>query len=64
VPDVAVVVSSDRHCLHVVSSQPTRTLVSLLGWIDRMRRAVADIQMKRPTLEDVYIELTGKRLRE
>jgi ABC-2 type transport system ATP-binding protein len=64
VTDVPVIVSSDRLCLHAASAQPTRTLVLLVRWIDTLRLTVADIQMKRPTLEDVYIELTGKRLRE
>jgi ABC-2 type transport system ATP-binding protein len=64
VPDVPVVISSDRLCLHAASVHPTATLVSLVRWLDGLRLTVADIQMKRPSLEDVYIELTGKRLRE
>jgi ABC-2 type transport system ATP-binding protein len=33
-------------------------------WIDQQNLKLLDIHMKRPTLEDVFIELTGKRLRE
>jgi ABC-2 type transport system ATP-binding protein len=64
VPDVPTVISSDRLCVHAASVDPTATLVSLVRWIDGLRLTVADIRMKRPTLEDVYIELTGNRLRE
>ena len=48
----------------VTSSQPTRTLIELVKWIDQQKIPVSDIQLKRPTLEDVFIELTGKKLRE
>jgi len=33
-------------------------------WIDQNGLDLEDIHLKRPTLEDVFIELTGKRLRE
>lgn len=62
--EVPLVISSDRLCLHAASSGATQTLVLLVRWIDSFGITVADIQLKRPTLEDVYIELTGKRLRE
>jgi hypothetical protein len=32
--------------------------------IDQQGRELTDVQLKRPSLEDVFIELTGKRLRE
>jgi ABC-2 type transport system ATP-binding protein len=38
--------------------------VELVKWIDQLGIELADIHLKRPTLEDVFIELTGKRLRE
>lgn len=59
-----VVVGVDRMSLAASCSYPTRTLVELVRWVDGLGVPVEDIQMKRPTLEDVYIELTGKRLRE
>ena len=59
-----VILSDDRCSLNVSSTKPTRTLVELVKWMDRIGIEPLDIQLKRPTLEDVFIELTGKRLRE
>jgi ABC-2 type transport system ATP-binding protein len=56
--------SNDRKTLTVDSEQPARTIVELVKWIDQLGIGLADIHLKRPTLEDVFIELTGKRLRE
>jgi ABC-2 type transport system ATP-binding protein len=39
-------------------------VVDLVKWIDQQGIELSDIHLKRPTLEDVFIELTGKRLRE
>jgi ABC-2 type transport system ATP-binding protein len=63
-PPVPVVVSPDRLSLTATSAGATRTLVELIRWIDMLGLTAADIQMRRPSLEDVYIEITGKRLRE
>ncbi|MEO8127880.1 MAG: ABC transporter ATP-binding protein [Bryobacteraceae bacterium] len=72
-PDIAIpavldgetlVLSDDRRSLNVASSRPTRTLVDLVKWIDQLGIELVDIHLKRPTLEDVFIELTGKSLRE
>ena len=40
------------------------TIVELVKWIDHAGLTLVDIHTKRPTLEDVFIELTGKKLRE
>jgi ABC-2 type transport system ATP-binding protein len=32
--------------------------------VDASGGELEDIQLKKPTLEDVFIELTGKRLRD
>jgi ABC-2 type transport system ATP-binding protein len=50
--------------LTIYSSRPARTLPDLIKWIDQQGLDLEDIHLKRPTLEDVFIELTGKRLRE
>ncbi|HEY7334288.1 MAG TPA: ABC transporter ATP-binding protein [Bryobacteraceae bacterium] len=50
--------------LTVFSSRPARTLPDLVKWIDQHGLDLEDIHLKRPTLEDVFIELTGKRLRD
>jgi len=56
--------SEDGRTLSVQSSTPASLIVELVRWIDQLGFELEDIQMKRPTLEDVFIELTGKRLRE
>ncbi len=56
--------SDDRKSLTVHSEHPARTIVELVKWIDQMGIGLVDIHLKRPTLEDVFIELTGKRLRD
>lgn len=56
--------AADRQSLTVVSQRPARTLVELVKWIDQQGFELRDVHLKRPTLEDVFIELTGKRLRE
>jgi ABC-2 type transport system ATP-binding protein len=58
------VFDASRRSLTVYSAQPARTIVELVKWIDQHGLALADIHLKRPTLEDVFIELTGKRLRD
>jgi len=50
--------------LTVVSTQAARTLVELVKWVDGAGLELVDVNLKRPTLEDVFIELTGKKLRE
>jgi ABC-2 type transport system ATP-binding protein len=57
-------VSPDRRVLSVYSQRPAPTLVDIVKWIDQQGIDLADIHLKRPSLEDVFIELTGKRLRE
>ena len=50
--------------LSVQSATPAAIIVELVRWIDQLGFEIQDIHLKRPTLEDVFIELTGKRLRE
>jgi len=57
-------VSGGRRSLTAHSAKPARTLVDIVKWIDQAGIELLDIHLKRPTLEDVFIELTGKRLRE
>jgi ABC-2 type transport system ATP-binding protein len=56
--------SDDRKTLVVDSTRPARTLPDLIKWIDQTGLELEDIHLKRPTLEDVFIELTGKKLRD
>jgi ABC-2 type transport system ATP-binding protein len=57
-------VSTDRRTIVVTTPKPARTLVELVRWIDQLGVELADVQLRRPSLEDVFIELTGKSLRK
>lgn len=56
--------SPDGLTLSVQSDSPAAAIVELVRWTESRGLQLIDIHMKRPTLEDVFIELTGKRLRE
>ncbi len=56
--------SEDRRRLTVTSARPAPTLVEMVKWVDAQGLGLEDVHLKRPTLEDVFIELTGKRLRD
>ena len=57
-------IGSEGKLLSVHTAQPARMIVELVKWIDQQGIGLADIHLKRPTLEDVFIDLTGRRLRE
>jgi ABC-2 type transport system ATP-binding protein len=61
---VASTLSEGGRSMVVISARPARTLVEIVKWIDQAGLEIEDVRLKRPTLEDVYIELTGKKLRE
>jgi ABC-2 type transport system ATP-binding protein len=64
-PDAeATHVSPDRCAIAMTTRKPARTLVEAVRWIDQLGVEVSDVHVKRPSLEDVFIELTGKSLRE
>jgi ABC-2 type transport system ATP-binding protein len=56
--------SDDKRSLTVSSLRPARTLVEIVKWVDAQGLGLEDVHLKRPTLEDVFIEMTGKKLRE
>jgi ABC-2 type transport system ATP-binding protein len=56
--------SEDGRQIKVTSENPARTLVEMVKWVDAQRIDLEDVHLKRPTLEDVFIELTGKKLRD
>jgi ABC-2 type transport system ATP-binding protein len=58
------VFSDDRYKLSVQTAHPARTLVDMVKWIEAKGIELSDIHLKRPTLEDAFIELMGKNLRE
>lgn len=57
-------VGEDGRSLTVQSGHPARTLVEIVKWVDAQDIELEDVRLNRPTLEDVFIELTGKRLRD
>jgi ABC-2 type transport system ATP-binding protein len=59
-----IAIAEDRRTITVTAARPARVLVELVKWIDQQGIELADVQIKRPTLEDAFIELTGKSLRE
>jgi ABC-2 type transport system ATP-binding protein len=64
-PDaITATVTSDGTGMVVISTRPARTLVEIVKWIETQGLELVDINLKRPTLEDVFIELTGKKIRE
>ncbi len=58
------IVTGDGRVISMQSAEPAKTIVEAVKWIDSLGLQLVDIHLKRPTLEDVFIELTGKRLRE
>lgn len=56
--------SADRTLLTVTAETPARSIVDFVKWIDQRGLELTDIQLKRPTLEDVFLELTGRSLRD
>lgn len=59
-----LVLNGDGRTLVVHSEKPAKSIAELVKWIDARGLELADIHLKRPTLEDAFIELTGKRLRD
>ena len=57
-------VNGNGRILAMQTEEPATLIVELVKWIDQQGLRLVDIHMKRPTLEDVFIELTGKKLRE
>jgi ABC-2 type transport system ATP-binding protein len=52
------------HLLKASCEKPARSLAELIRWIDACGLELADIQLRRPTLEDAFLQLTGKALRD
>ncbi len=56
--------SDEGRTLSMQTESAAALIVELVKWIDQQNLRLLDIHIKRPTLEDVFIELTGKKLRE
>jgi ABC-2 type transport system ATP-binding protein len=48
----------------LVTAQLEDTLVALVRWAEQEGRAVAGLRTRTPTLEDVFLTMTGRSLRE
>jgi ABC-2 type transport system ATP-binding protein len=59
-----VAVDQLRMKIAVTTARPARIVVEMVKWLDENSVELADIRIKRPSLEDAFIELTGKSLRE
>ena len=59
-------VTLDETCTRIAatSRRPARTVVEMVKWLDERGLELADIRIKRPSLEEAFLELTGKSLRE
>ncbi len=55
---------NEGRSLTVYSNRPARTLFEIMKWLDQKGIQLEDVHLKRPTLEDVFVELTGKKLRD
>ncbi|MFQ5696522.1 MAG: ATP-binding cassette domain-containing protein, partial [Terriglobia bacterium] len=53
---------ADSYVLH--SRKPPRTIVALVKHLEATGNELESLEMAAPSLEDVFLELTGRRLRE
>jgi ABC-2 type transport system ATP-binding protein len=51
-----------NYVLH--SQRPPQTIVSLVKYLESQSNELVSLEIAAPTLEDVFIELTGRRLRD
>jgi len=59
-----VTFSDDCRRMVIHSAHPARSVMDALRWVDQCGLELEDIHLKRPTLEDVFILLTGRKLRD
>ncbi len=62
--DEKYVMRDGDRTLSMQTDEPAAAIVELVKYIDGRGLKLLDIHLKRPTLEDVFIELTGKKLRD
>ena len=64
-PDAQKIAIDERRTrIAVTTGKPARIVVDMVKWLDEKGIELADIRIRRPSLEDAFIELTGKSLRE
>lgn len=61
---IAVAFADGRRRLAAAAEKPARFIVELVKWLESAGIEIEDLHIRRPTLEDVFLELTGKTLRD
>jgi hypothetical protein len=46
------------------SAAINKTVIALVHHLEAVEADLVDLQIRKPSLEDVFIELTGRRLRD
>jgi ABC-2 type transport system ATP-binding protein len=57
-------VSADGTAITIHAPEAARTLTEVVKWMDQQGLDPSDVTLKRPSLENVFLELTGRKLRE
>jgi ABC-2 type transport system ATP-binding protein len=60
----ATAVDVDGVVARISSSAINRTVIALVHHLEATGATLIDLQIRKPSLEDVFIELTGRRLRD
>lgn len=60
----AIAFADGRRRLAAAADRPARFIVELVKWLESSGVEIEDLHIRRPTLEDVFLELTGKTLRD
>jgi ABC-2 type transport system ATP-binding protein len=61
---IKISVEQKGRAVIVHSTRPAHTLFEMMKWLDHRGLQLEDVHLKEPTLEDVFVELTGKHLRD
>ncbi len=48
----------------LATSKASDTIIDLVKFLERERNELLDLHIQKPSLEDVFIELTGRKLRD
>jgi ABC-2 type transport system ATP-binding protein len=59
--EVKAPVEASGNQLSITTGRPQTALYRLTGWAEREGIELAGLEVRRPSLEDVFLELTGGR---
>jgi len=57
-------VEKKDHTIVIETKNPEKGLHNLMEYVEKEKIEIVDLRIMQPTLEDVFIKLTGKKLRE